>query len=330
MFKNKTVLITGGTGSWGNELVSQLLACGPKEIRILSRGEFQQVMMERRFRNKKIKFIIGDVRDRDALDYSCRGADYVFHLAALKHVPVCEEQPQEAIKTNIIGTTNLINAAIANKVKKVIDVSTDKAVDPLNLYGMTKAVAEKLVIQANKISDSTRFVCIRGGNVLGTNGSVVPYFIDQITHGNRLHVTDFRMTRFFLTLHEAIGLLFKASEEGMGGETFVMHMPACRISDLAKVLAEHYGDKTTKIVETGSRPGEKIDEVLVSRYEAPNTYKYDEHYYLILPTLEIPDLNEHYNNLKLKKVTFPEYNSALEIMDKAQIRSMLERGGFLK
>lgn len=330
MFKNKTILITGGTGSWGNELVAQLLPRGPKEIRILSRGEFQQVTMERKFKSKKLNFLIGDVRDRDAVDFACRGADYVFHLAALKHVPVCEEQPHEAIKTNITGTTNLINAAIANRVKKVIDVSTDKAVDPLNLYGMTKAVAEKLVIQANKISDYTKFVCIRGGNVLGTNGSVVPFFIEQIQKTNKVHVTDARMTRFFLTLHEAISLLFKASEEGIGGETFVMHMPACRISDMAEVLIKHYGNSSTKILETGSRPGEKIDEVLVSRYEALNTYKYDANYYLILPTLEIPDLKEHYANLKLSRVKFPEYSSALEIMSKSQVHEMLSRGGFLK
>lgn len=330
MFKNKTILITGGTGSWGNELVSQLLARNPKEIRILSRGEFQQVTMQRKFKSKKLNFIIGDIRDRDAVDSACRGADYVFHLAALKHVPVCEEQPQEAIKTNIAGTTNLINAAISNRVKKVIDVSTDKAVDPLNLYGMTKAVAEKLVIQANKISDHTKFVCIRGGNVLGTNGSVVPFFIDQIQKNNSVHVTDSRMTRFFLTLHEAISLLFKASEEGIGGETFVMHMPACRISDIAAVLVSHYGDKNTKTLETGSRPGEKIDEVLVSRYEAVNTYKYDANYYLILPTLYIADLKEHYDNLKLKKVSFSEYSSSLEVMSKEQVHSMLSRGGFLK
>jgi len=330
MFKNRTVLITGGTGSWGNELVSQLLFRGTKEIRVFSRGEFQQVSMERKFRNRKLKFIVGDIRDRDAVNSACRGVDYIFHLAALKHVPVCEEQPQEAIKTNIAGTTNIINAAIASGVKKVIDVSTDKAVDPLNLYGMTKAVAEKLVIQANKISDSTRFVCIRGWNVLGTNGSVVPYFIDQIRGHNRIHLTDNRMTRYFLTLHDAIALLFKASEEGVGGEIFVMHMPACRILDIAKVLARRYGNSFTKIVESGLRPGEKIDEVLVSRYEAPNTYVYDANYYLILPTLHIPDLREHYDNLDLKKVQFAEYNSSMELIPLKGVEKLLERGGFIK
>jgi len=330
MFTDKVILITGGTGSWGNELTAQLLERKPKEIRILSRGEFAQVTMQRKFNDKRLNFVIGDIRDRDAVNYACKGVDYVFHLAALKHVPVCEEQPQEAIKTNITGTTNLINCAIDNGVKKVIDVSTDKAVDPLNLYGMTKAVAEKLIIQANKISPVTKFVCIRGGNVLGTNGSVVPFFIDQIEKTNSVRVTDMRMTRYFLTLHEAISLLFKASEEGVGGETFVMHMPACRITDLAKVLMEHYGDKKTGMCETGSRPGEKIHEVLISGCEAANTYKYDDNYYLILPTLHIPGLEEHYKNLSLKKVKFSDYNSEMELMNKAQVKIMLSEGGFLK
>ena len=179
MFKDKTILIDGGSGSWGNELTTQLLEKEPKKIIIFSRGELAQVNMERKFRNNIIEYVIGDIRDADAVDRLFqRGIDYVFHLAALKHVPVCENQPQEAIKTNINGTINLINAAIKYKVKKFIDVSTDKAVAPTNLYGMTKSVGEKLTIQANNLTNDTDFVCIRGGNVLGSNGSVVPFFID--------------------------------------------------------------------------------------------------------------------------------------------------------
>ena len=177
MFAGKIVLITGGTGSWGYELVRQLLLEEPKEIRIFCRGELAQVKMDREFMNPRLKFIIGDIRDLDSLIEATKNVDYVFHLAALKHVPICELQPNEAIKTNIVGTQNLIKASIINKVTKVIDVSTDKAVDPLNLYGMTKAVGERLIIQANLMSSDTKFVCIRAGNVLGSNGSVVPFFI---------------------------------------------------------------------------------------------------------------------------------------------------------
>jgi len=329
MFKDKVIMITGGTGSWGQELTTQLLEKNPKEIRIFSRGELAQVNMERKFGNPKLKFIIGDIRDFDVLSRSCRGVDYIYHLAALKHVPVCEEQPQEAIKTNIIGTTNLINAAIDNNVIKVIDVSTDKAVDPLNLYGMTKAVGERLIIQANKLDGKTKFVCIRGGNVLGTNGSVVPYFINQIQTKNKISITNEDMTRYFITLSEAIQLLFKASEKSCGGETFVMHMPSCKIIDIAHVLIDHYGNKDTRIVEIGVRPGEKYDEVLVSRYEAPNTYEYDENYYLISPWLQIEGYADHYKQFKLKKVGFAEYSSATELMSKEKIKTMLGKGGFL-
>jgi UDP-N-acetylglucosamine 4,6-dehydratase/5-epimerase len=242
MFDNQRILITGGTGSWGQTLTRMLLdTYSPKEIVIFSRGELQQVLMQRKFRDPRIKFVIGDVRDLEAVRFAMRGIDVVFHLAALKHVPVCEDHPQEAIKTNITGTTNVVNAAIEHRVAKVIDVSTDKAVDPLNLYGMTKAVGEKLIIQANDLSNHTRFVCIRGGNVMGSNGSVIPYFIEQIRSGGPVTITDREMTRFFLTLEQAIGLLFKAAESSVGGETFVMNMPACRILDVAEVLMDHYG-----------------------------------------------------------------------------------------
>lgn len=219
-FDGSRILITGGTGSWGQTLTRMLLEeYNVKEIVVFSRGELQQVLMQRKFKNDKIKFVIGDVRDYEAVKFATKNVDYIFHMAALKHVPICEDHPQEAIKTNITGTTNIVNAAIENRVKKVIDVSTDKAVEPLNLYGMTKAVGEKLIIQANDLSDYTKFVCIRGGNVMGSNGSVIPFFIEQIKSGGPITITDNRMTRFFLTLEEAIHLLFKASIDSIGGET---------------------------------------------------------------------------------------------------------------
>lgn len=328
MFANQSILVTGGTGSWGQELVRQLLEREPREIRIFSRGELAQVNMSRTFNNQKLTFIIGDIRDEKSIEDALEGIDYVFHLAALKHVPVCEIQPSEAIKTNILGTENLIKAAIKKGVKKVIDVSTDKAVNPLNLYGMTKAVGEKLIIQGNLKCTETQFVCIRAGNVLGSNGSIVPYFKKQIELGGPITLTSSQMTRYFITLKEAIALLFKASEESVGGETFVMRMPAYQIKDIAEVLIKKSGKKDIKIEEIGVRPGEKLNEVLVSEYEVSMTYMYDEHYYVILPTLSIPKLEEYYATKALQKVCFNQYTSADLILGKDAIEDMLDRDGF--
>lgn len=329
MFEDKTILVTGGTGSWGHELIRQLLSYSPKQIRIFSRGELSQVKMERQFNDSRLKFIIGDIRDLDGLVDVTKEVDYVFHLAALKHVPICELQPYEAIKTNIIGTQNLIKACIINKVKKVIDVSTDKAVDPLNLYGMTKAVGERLIIQANLLSNDTKFVCIRAGNVLGSNGSVVPFFIDQIRNKREITVTDFKMTRYFITLPEAISLLFKAAEVSYGGETFVMRMPAYHIMDIAQVLIEESGVQGVSINEIGMRPGEKLDEVLVSEHEAKHTFMYDNTYYVIMPTIEIDGLNEYYEAKHLAKVKFNRYTSADVILEKKDVKELLSKGGYL-
>jgi UDP-N-acetylglucosamine 4,6-dehydratase/5-epimerase len=328
MFENKRILITGGSGSWGNELTKQLLDKNPKEIVIFSRGELAQVTMERKFNNVKIKFVIGDVRDYDSVDRVCQDIDYVFHLAALKHVPVCENQPQEAIKTNIDGTTNLINACVKNKIKKFIDVSTDKAVSPSNLYGMTKSVGEKLTIQANKLTSDTDFVCIRGGNVLGSNGSVVPFFVKQIEDSNKVTITDNTMTRYFLTLSEAIELLFQAAENSVGGETHVMNMPSFYISDLAKVIVKFYGDENTQIEEIGIREGEKIHELLISEQESKSTFKFNDDYYVILPEIKTNRLYDHIN--KDNKVKFSTFSSADNIKNEDYLFDLLMKGGFLK
>lgn len=326
MFNDATILITGGTGSWGQTLTRKLLEkFNPKEIIIFSRGELQQVLMQRKFNNNKIRYIIGDVRDYEAVKFATTGVDYIFHLAALKHVPICEDQPQEAIKTNITGTNNIVNAAILNRVKKVIDVSTDKAVEPVNLYGMTKAVGEKVIIQANELTTETTFICIRGGNVMGSNGSVIPYFIEQIKNGGPVTITDLKMTRFFLTLEEAIELLFKAAQDSIGGETFVMNMPACFVKEIAEVLMEHYGQVELK--EIGGRPGEKLDEMLISKNESPLSYCYDENYYVILPTKRNSKLLEKYKNLK--PFPFNEFSSNTLRMNKEEIKQMLRKGNFL-
>ena len=328
MFKDKTIGVTGGTGSWGNELTKQLLEKEPKKIIIFSRGELAQVNMQRKFNDDRIEYIIGDVRDSNAVDrLFSRGIDYVYHLSALKHVPVCENQPQEAIKTNIDGTVNVINAAITNKVKKVIDVSSDKACSPINLYGMTKAVGEKLIIQANTLTKYTNFICIRGGNVLGSNGSVVPLFIDQIKRFNKVTLTDGSMTRFFLTLQEAISLLFEATERSVGGETYVMNMPSFYISDLAKVLIKHYGNVNTIIKEIGIREGEKLHEVLISENEVYRSFILNDDYYVILPELLI---NRDYSSLNgIGKVIFNSFSSHDNVRGKNYLTRLLDRGGFL-
>jgi FlaA1/EpsC-like NDP-sugar epimerase len=326
MFDDQRILITGGTGSWGQTLTQMLLEkYNVKEIIIFSRGELQQVLMQRKFKNEKLKFVIGDIRDYESIKFATKKVDYIFHLAALKHVPICEDHPQEAIKTNINGTTNIVNASIENNVKKVIDVSTDKAVEPINSYGMTKAVGEKLIIQGNELSDYTKFVCIRGGNVMGSNGSVIPFFVEQIKTGGPITITDLRMTRFFLTLEEAILLLFKAAEDSIGGETFVMNMPACYIKDVAEVLMDEYG--TVDVLEIGGRPGEKIDEMLISAHESDLSYYYDQNYFVTLPTKSNANLAEKYKNLK--KFDRDEFSSKTFLMNKDQIRDILKKGKIL-
>jgi FlaA1/EpsC-like NDP-sugar epimerase len=313
MFDGARIFVSGATGSWGQTLITMLLSkYNVEEIVCFSRGELQQVLMKRKFNNPKLKFVIGDIRDYTAVKMATRQADYIFHLAALKHVPVCEENVQETIKTNIEGTTNIVNAAIENRVRKVIDVSSDKAVEPINLYGMTKAVGEKIIVQANDLTDYTRFVCIRGGNVMGSSGSVIPFFIEQIKSGGPITLTDHKMTRFFLTLEEAIQLLFKASIDSIGGETFVMNMPACYIKDLAEVLMDVYG--RVEIKETGMRPGEKLDEMLISHHESNLSYCYDENYFLTLPSNYNQALAVRYQDCR----PFPhtEFSSKTTIINK--------------
>lgn len=327
MFRDKRILVTGGTGSWGYELVRQLLDFEPKEVIIFSRNESSQVAMMRTFEDRRLTFVIGDIRDKEALVRACAQIDYVFHLAALKHVPVCEEQPYEAMKTNVLGTQYVIEAAIENKVKKVVYISTDKAANPSNFYGMTKAIGEKLIIHANLLQGDTEFVCVRGGNVLGTNGSVIHLFMKQIREKGRVGITDMAMTRFFLTLQEAISLLFKATEASIGGETFVMMMPTCKITDLALVLGEAMGKPEVEMVELGVRPGEKIHEILLTEFESQTTILFDKQYLVILPTLDIPGIKGRYASYP--KAEISSFCSSQSLMDKDQIRELLIKGGFL-
>lgn len=277
--------------------------------------------------NPKLTFIIGDIREYQGLSKATEGVDYVYHLAALKHVPICEHQPYEALKTNVLGTQHVIEAAIENNVEKVIYISTDKAANPSNFYGMTKAIGEKLIIYANLLSKKTKFVCVRGGNVLGTNGSVIHIFKRQIEQKGEIGITDKRMTRFFLTLQDAIKLLFKATYESKGGEIFVMKMPTCKILDLAEVLIEASGKKDVKIIESGIRPGEKLHEILLSEYESNTTVYFDEEYFVILPTIELENLDAFYSTFK--KIDLHSYSSHECLMTKKEIKEMLHKGGFL-
>ena len=315
----KSYLITGGTGSWGKELIKQLLQKpDTTNITIFSRNEYNQVATKRLFNDSRLSFLIGDVRDYDAVLEACTNQDEIYHLAALKHVPICEEQPEEAIKTNIIGTQNIIRAAIFQGVRKVIDISTDKSCAPNNLYGMTKAVGEKLILSAGKKS-YTRFMCIRAGNVLGSAGSVVPLFIDQIKKNNEITLTDGNMTRYFMSLPEAIELLLTASELEVSGELLVMKMPSCTIQALAETMRKIFGNEQTVIRTTGIRPGEKIHEMLISDSEATNTYIYNNDYYLV---------SEH--ELNLPKVDFKYYSSNSQtLLDEEGIKELLVKGGFL-
>lgn len=327
--KAKTVLITGGTGSWGQELVSQILRNHePSEVRVYSRGEHKQVDMRRRFPDSRLRFFVGDVRDKTRISFVMRGVNTVFHLAAMKHVPVCEENPWEAVQTNIIGTQNVVEAAIINNVEKAVYVSSDKAVDPFNLYGATKSCGEQLFLDGNT-HHTTQFVSVRAGNVIGSAGSVVPLFSEQIRTTNALTLTDERMTRFFMKIQDAILLLLKAAQESVGGEILVMKMPACKIADVARVFKARLGNLKTKITMIGVRPGEKLFEALVSSHEIPHTYDLGQ-YYVILPRSKFNGAKRFDHYRAYPKTLTQEYRSGTtEQLDHAHIEQLLEETGWL-
>ena len=265
--KNKTLLITGGTGSFGNAVLNRFFNSDHfKEIRIFSRDEKKQDDMRTRLNNEKLKFYIGDVRDYNSVEKAMRGVDYVFHAAALKQVPSCEFFPLEATKTNVFGTQNVIDAAGFNKVKKVICLSTDKAAYPINAMGISKALMEKVAVAASRNLSETTVCLTRYGNVMGSRGSVIPLFLDQLREGNNLTITDPKMTRFLMSLDEAVELVLFAFEHGNPGDLFVNKAPASNIGDLAKALKELLElDNKVKII--GTRHGEKLYETLCTREE---------------------------------------------------------------
>ena len=266
-FTGRTLLITGGTGSFGNAVLRRFLDSDLAEIRVFSRDEKKQDDMRNRFRDAKLKFYLGDVRDYDSILGATRGVDYIFHAAALKQVPSCEFHPMEALKTNVEGTHNTIRAAIQNKVEKVVCLSTDKAVYPINAMGMSKALMEKVAVAASRNAPDTRIMVTRYGNVMASRGSVIPLFVDQLKSDRPITITDPDMTRFMMTLEDAVDLVMFAFTNGQSGETFVQKAPAATIAELARALCSLSGRPDHDVQEIGTRHGEKLFEVLLSREE---------------------------------------------------------------
>lgn len=311
MLNEKTILITGGTGSFGKKFLEMILdRYTPHRIIIYSRDEFKQSMMKAEYEKKydmsKVRFFIGDVRDKDRLYRAFDHVDYVIHAAAMKQVPICEYNPFEAIKTNIYGAQNVIDAAIDRGVKKVVALSTDKAVNPINLYGGTKLVSDKLFVSANAYSkiSGTKFSVVRYGNVAGSRGSIIPIFKNIIEKGEmELPITDPRMTRFWITLEQGVELVFKALEESYGGETYISKIPSFRITDLAEAMLPG-----ACIKEIGIREGEKLHEVMITKDDSMLTYEYEKHY-KIYPHFDWWNLDPNVlgNGIKVKEGF--EYNS---------------------
>lgn len=266
MLTNQTLLITGGTGSFGNAVLKHFINTDIKEIRIFSRDEKKQDDMRNTLQSSKVKYYIGDVRDKDSLNHAMVGVDYIFHAAALKQVPSCEFYPMEAVKTNILGAENVLDTAISNNVKKVICLSTDKAVYPINAMGISKSMMEKLAVAKSRISKNTIINCTRYGNVMASRGSVIPLFVSQIKSGQAITITDPDMTRFMMSLEDALNLVLFAFEHGNSGEIFVQKAPAVTIGQLAKVLIDIFQSKS-EIKQIGTRHGEKLYEALLTREE---------------------------------------------------------------
>ncbi|WP_166425001.1 UDP-N-acetylglucosamine 4,6-dehydratase (inverting) [Paraglaciecola sp. 20A4] len=312
MFNNKSILITGGTGSFGNRFVSYILKnYNPRKIIIYSRDELKQFEMQQVFDEKCMRYFIGDVRDKDRMISAMRDVDYVVHAAALKQVPAAEYNPNECIKTNIYGAQNVIDAAIATNVSRVIALSTDKAANPVNLYGATKLASDKLFVAANNISGATgpRFSVVRYGNVVGSRGSVVPFYRSLLDQGKRkLPVTHAEMTRFWITLDEGVEFVVKNFQRMQGGEIFVPKIPSVDILDLVESMS---GTREHELV--GIRPGEKLHEVMVPEEMAHHSLEFDDHY-VITPAILFFEKNMDYKRNKLGEVGHPvadkfEYHS---------------------
>ena len=306
MFKNKTLLITGGTGSFGNAVLDRFLDSDISEIRIFSRDEKKQHDMRVHYNSPKIKFYIGDVRSENSLRDAMIGVDYVFHAAALKQVPSCEFYPMEAVQTNVLGTENVLNVAISNNVEKVVCLSTDKAVYPINAMGVSKAMMEKVFVAKSRNSKNTIITGTRYGNVMASRGSVIPHFIDQIKSGNSITVTNPDMTRFMMTLDHAVELVLYAFNNGKSGDIFVQKSPASTIGDLANTLKEIY-NSDVEIKNIGIRHAEKMHETLLSKEEFMLAEDLGEYYRV---PADNRDLNyDNYFSKGSDKIEIKEYNS---------------------
>ena len=316
-YEGKTILITGGAGSIGNEIVRSILEYNPEAVRVLDNNETGLFDLEEDLQSEKIRLFVGDVKDKERLIRAVEGVDIVFHAAALKHVPLCEYNPFEAVKTNVYGTQNLIDVAIDEEVEKFIAISTDKAVNPINVMGATKLLAEKLTISANfyRGKRKTALSCVRFGNVLDTRGSVIPLFRKQIQNGGPLTVTDLNMTRFMMSIPKAVKLVLKSAEMAKGGEIFIFKMPALRIGDLAEAMIQEsaseygYAHNEIEIKNIGKRPGEKLYEELVIEEEAENAYENEEMFIVLPQTFDITGKLSYNLSDNFKKSEKREYSS---------------------
>ncbi len=314
VFKDKTLLITGGTGSFGNAVLNRFLRTDIGEIRIFSRDEKKQDDMRHDFQARmpevanKIKFYIGDVRNKSTLKYAMQGVDYVFHAAALKQVPSCEFFPMEAVKTNVIGTDNTLDAAIEAGVKCVICLSTDKAAYPINAMGITKAIEEKIAVAKSRLSGNTKICCTRYGNVMCSRGSVIPLWIDQIKKGNPITLTEPKMTRFIMSLEEAVDLVLFAFEHGKNGDILVQKAPACTIQTQAEAVCELFGGKKEDIKVIGIRHGEKMYETLLTKEEAAKAIDMGNFYAVPADNRDL-NYDKFFVEGDVKRATIEEFNS---------------------
>jgi UDP-N-acetylglucosamine 4,6-dehydratase/UDP-glucose 4-epimerase len=328
-FSNKTVLITGGTGSLGQALTKRLLNTKVKAIRIFSRNENKQVEMESKFNDKRLRFFIGDVRDLPRLHRAFENVDIVFHAAALKHVPVIEYNPFEGIKTNVMGSQNVIDACLYQNISKAICIGTDKAVSPLNTYGATKLLMEKLFVSANSFLDKkkhkTKFIAVRYGNVLGSSGSVVPIFIQKILDKKKLQITDPNMTRFSLTMNEALDFILESVYLGNGSEVFVPKIKSYSLMNLKDAIKDLLGNVGENYISR--RPGEKLHETLMNKDEVRYAWEYHNNYVIFTPTKRNSDIKKTY--LGIKKIQNMENyssDSAIKLNKKELCAILLDSG----
>lgn len=328
IFRNKVILITGGTGFLGRNLIKEILKYNPHSIRVFSRDEVKHHKLQGIFKcDKRIRNLVGDVRDYERIKKAAKNCDIIIHAAALKRIDMMEYNVDESIKTNILGTINVVNASLANNVEKVIFVSTDKACAPINTYGACKFVSERIFVESNfsKGNARTVFACVRFGNVINSTGSVIPFFTNKAKNGEDLPVTDEKMTRFLITPIQAVHLIFKAIKYSIGGEVFVPKLPSFKIMDLAKYLKEKYNSQS-KIKIIGIRPGEKLHELMVNDCEAPRTYEFGSDFII---TSQIEKLREEdrkkYYLKNYKKVSFDEYSSADSLLEGEKLKEYFSR-----